>query len=138
MTKDEMYEFLTANIEKTCMDDSALLEGSACDGMLELCNETNKEYLDENIITIDISEVSKCTLNKDKFQEGMNEVSALCGKIVALTNVGITPNMALSYIADVDGQSHMSEYNLKVSKMNAESNVESAKFGASFLSKMSM
>lgn len=99
---------------------------------------SEKDYIEDNVITLDISNISNIVLNRKSFEEGVNEVSKLCGKIAALCNVGITPSMALSYITDNETSEKIREYNLEISRMNADATVESSKYGMSSVQKMMM
>lgn len=99
---------------------------------------SDKDYIEDNVLLLDTGNLSKIVLDKKAFEEGVNEVSKLCGKIVALCNVGITPSMALSYISEKEASDKVGEYNLKISQMNADATVESSKYGMSSVQKMMM
>ena len=99
-------------------------------------NEYNKDYINENIFVLNKDLLSDITIDPVLFSEGVKEVSKICGKISALCSVGITPSMALSYISDKEISNDTIEYNLAVSKMNADATVESSKYGMSGVQKM--
>lgn len=88
--------------------------------------DSNSGYIDEFIISIDTKSVSNIAFDLDKFKNGVDSMSELCGKITALVNVGITPSMALTYLSDTDASKAFMEHNLKVSEINADANVKSA------------
>ena len=88
--------------------------------------DSNSGYIDEFIISIDTKNVSNIAFDLDKFKNGVDSMSELCGKITALVNVGITPSMALTYLSDTDASKAFMEHNLKVSEINADANVKSA------------
>ena len=86
------------------------------------------DYLEDNLININIdNSILKCELNKKKFQEGIDEVSKLCGSIVALYNVGINPHKAMDYLTDKEATLFISENNIQIAKITADSNKEAAK-----------
>lgn len=86
------------------------------------------DYIENNLININIdNSILKCELNKEKFQEGIDEVSKLCGGIVALYNVGINPHKAMDYLTDKEATLFISENNIKIAEITADSNKEVAK-----------
>ena len=88
--------------------------------------DSNSGYIDEFIISIDTKSVSNIAFDLDKFKNGVDSMSEICGKITALVNVGITPSMALTYLSDTDASKAFMEHNLRVSEINADANVKSA------------
>lgn len=63
--------------------------------------------------------VEDCCYDVGQFQEGIDEYSKLAGKITALLNAGLTPELALGYIV-----------NMETAIMTKEMNIEMAKHGA--------
>lgn len=96
------------------------------------------DYLEEFIQCIDPDNILDAEFDAEAFQRGVNAMSEMCGKITALVNVGLTPTMALSYIAGSEESKQIAAHNLEVSKVSAEASVEAAKYGASFAQKMSI
>lgn len=96
------------------------------------------DYLEEFIQCIDPDNILDVEFDAEAFQRGVNAMSEMCGKITALVNVGLTPTMALSYIAGSEESKQVAAHNLEVSKVSAEASVEAAKYGASFAQKMSI
>lgn len=60
-----------------------------------------------------------CCYDAEQFQEGIDEYSKIAGKITALLNAGLTPELALGYIV-----------NMETAIMTKEMNIEMAKHGA--------
>lgn len=84
---------------------------------------TDIDYIEDNIVDIDIQNIINCKFDKDKFQEGIDSVSNICGAVSALVNIGITPSMALSFIAEREG----SKVAIDIHKINSEAAIKSAK-----------
>lgn len=97
-----------------------------------------QDYIEDNIILLDTSDVCDIGYDADAFQRGVDAMSEFCGKITALVNVGLTPSMALSYLAGSEESKNVAAHNLEVSKISANASVESAKYGAGFATKMSV
>ena len=107
----------------------------------ELLNDNNlnsSEYIESNIIDLDVDNLKDIVINKSDFNDGVKDMSRLCGQISALCAVGITPSMALSYISEKYASDEVNKYNLKISELNANSNIESSKFGAMSVQKYSI
>ncbi len=60
-----------------------------------------------------------CCYDVEQFQAGVDEYSNVAGKITALLNAGLTPELALGYIV-----------NMETAIMTKEMNIEMAKHGA--------
>ena len=82
--------------------------------------------------------IQNLEFSEEDFKSGVSDVSRLCGQISALANVGIHPHFALSYLSDKESTKNINEYNYKISKLNADSNIQSAKFGAANFIKVSI
>lgn len=92
------------------------------------CSLEDNAYLSENLININIDDsFKKCKLNLEKFQEGVEEVSKLCGGIVALYNVGINPHKAMDYLTDKEATVFISNNSIKMAEINSKATIESSK-----------
>lgn len=80
---------------------------------------------------ISMDKIDKCKYDVDAFQRGIDSMSELAGKITALSNIGVSPESALEYIASIQAaeytfnlQSKLSEEsnstNLKIAELNGE------------------
>ena len=101
--------------------------------------EINNEYEEFSIpIFIKTDSVQNLEFSEESFKCGVSDVSRLCGQISALANVGIHPHVALSYLSDKESTENINKYNYEISKLNAESNVQAAKFGVANFTKVSI
>lgn len=100
----------------------------AIKGIDELCNSSDDSYIKENIIIIDKINNGDFSFNKEKFQNGIDCISELCGKITALVNVGLTPTAALNYIASKEDRNDTLGYMLEAAKINSNTVIESSKY----------
>lgn len=87
-----------------------------------------EEFLEDKLIDLDTSIVSECILDKEEFDNGIKKVSALCGAITALVNVGITPSKAMDYLVEKEAAESAMEHNLKMAEIQANAAIQSAKF----------
>lgn len=102
----------------------------------ELCGELGgadedndtEAFLTDKIKEIDLSNVDNLTLNRDKFQEGLDFVSFLAGAITGLCNIGITPNKAMDYIVDSQMTKEAMEHNIEMANIQKDTAIETAKF----------
>ena len=92
-----------------------------CDGDCDCGHEVPTAEVLAVMMTgrIDTSNIEECQYDKDEFQAGLNEYSRLAGKFTALMNVGLTPELALGYLV-----------NMETAIMTKEMNIEMAKHGA--------
>ncbi len=105
--------------KETKIDETTLNELNEC-----ICDETEETPSADEIATMFITPICKCDIGEahfdaDEFQRGLNEYSCLAGKFTALMNVGLTAEMALSYIV-----------NSETAILTKEMNIEMAKHGA--------
>lgn len=89
-------------------------------------------------VIFNLDNIQNLELCEEDFKSGVSDVSRLCGQISALVSIGISPELALSYLADKESTNNINEYNYKISKINAESNVNSAKYGQMSISRMTI
>lgn len=68
-------------------------------------------------------------LNQEKFQDGVNEASYVCGQISALQVVGIEPQDALEYITSINNNMIVADNNVNVANIHAETEVTCFKLG---------
>jgi hypothetical protein len=87
----------------------------------------NADYLEDNIIKINTDGLSNYKIDLDKFGEGINSVSYLCGIITALVNVGINPNKAMDYAVDKEATQYAMEHNLEMANIQKDISIETAK-----------
>ena len=62
-------------------------------------------------------------LDIDSFQQGLDDISYICGTITGLANVGISPIDALNYLINGD----ILKNNIEITKINKEAQNECAK-----------
>lgn len=104
------------------------LNGEACNIDDDFPQKPESEtFLEQNIIKIDTEYLSKSKINIQKFTEGVEAVSYLCGAITALVNVGITPNKAMDYIVDKEATEVAMKHNIDMSNIQKDISIETAK-----------
>ena len=101
--------------------------------------ENCKEVLEDNKLTEDMLyeddyafEVEPIIFNKEnlvdvvlddeKFQDGLDDISFVCGQITGLINIGIDPVDALNYLVNKD----VLKNNLEMGKINKETSIKVA------------
>lgn len=89
------------------------------------------DYLDDNLVVLNTSEVSNTSFDGKKFKAGVDSVSELCGAISALVSVGITPSMALTYLSEREG----TQVAIEMNKLNADVAVQTARYTEANLQK---
>ena len=70
-------------------------------------------------VPLDKENLEDCKYNAESFQAGVDEYSSIAGEITALINAGLTPELPLGYIV-----------NMETAIMTKEMNIEMAKHGA--------
>lgn len=65
--------------------------------------------------------------DEERFQQGVNDVSRLCGKIAALSSIGVSPEAALQYFSGIKENQAVAENNLAMARLNAETQVAIAR-----------
>lgn len=85
-------------------------------------NGENVEGIDllDNIILLDVNNLKSITFDNKKFKSGVDLMSEICGKITALTNVGISPTEALNYLSETEFGNKTLDTNLEITKINAD------------------
>ena len=94
-----------------------------------------KDYLDENLILINTEKLGDCKIDVQKFREGIESVSFLCGAITALVNVGINPNKAMNYLIDKEAAESAMQHNIDIANIQKETSIETSKLN--FVDKVS-
>lgn len=96
----------------------------------ELIQDEIQEGVDtlkaEYFLPLDLDNLEGIKFDKKAFQKGINDISEMCGKICALTNVGITAQDALSFMIN----ERTIEHNLTNQKLINDNNVDIAKIQA--------
>ena len=77
----------------------------------------------EYFLPMDLDNLEGVKFDKKAFQKGISDISEVCGKICALTNVGVSMQDALSYMINESTIKH----NLVNQKMINENNIDIAK-----------
>jgi len=67
--------------------------------------------------------VEEIEFNSEAFQEGVDSVSCVCGKLTALINVGLTPENALEYLMNQE----IIESNYRMGLLDKEKTIAVAK-----------
>lgn len=107
-------------------------------------NEQLNDQLDDLLKSIELSSQNTIEFNRKEefnnlifdlasFNNGIKKVSELCGMITALSNVGVSPVVALQYISNREDMSDSISSNEKIAELNNKSNIECAKSGAAFM-----
>lgn len=99
---------------------------------------SSDDYMEDFVIKLSTNVVSNLSLDVDEFKKGIASVSALCGKIAALSNVGVTPSMALSYLADVETRNDVLANNKEIAKINNDGEAQAFKAGMLNMQKNSL
>jgi len=65
-----------------------------------IARKADEDYdSDYQFIELDMSGFDKMSVDKALFKKGMDSVAEVCGAICALSNVGVSPESAMAYIA---------------------------------------
>lgn len=107
----------------------------------ELTNDSlDGETLDGNIFYDykqielgNIDNLSNINIDLEEFNNGVKSVSDICGKIVALSNVGIPPVVALEFISNRMDIDSTVDSNEKITELNNKASIECSKNGAAFM-----
>lgn len=104
--------------------------------MCENCKETlNDNDLPEDLLyeddytfevepfIFDKENLTDVILDDEKFQDGLDDISFVCGQITGLINIGIDPVDALNYLVNLD----VLKNNLEMGKVNKETSIQVAK-----------
>lgn len=99
--------------------------------MIDCDLEQNKpNYILENIININKNNINDVVYDKNKFQNGVDKMSKVCGMITALVNAGITPDNALAYISETELNKQGTEATIEITKIQSEANVSASKYSS--------
>lgn len=103
-------------------------EGVSLEELLKSEDDSNnKDYIEENICNLCTDNLSDAKINKEKFVNGVNDVSYLCGAISALVSVGINPNKAMDYIVDKEATKLAMEHSIAMANIQKEISIETSK-----------
>lgn len=91
-------------------------------------DEDDDEDDDFEVPTDDfLSEYAMDSLDIEAFTKGVEDVSELCGKISALTSVGIEPGQALAYLSNVQDGEISYKNNVEIAKIQADAQKDASK-----------
>ena len=94
--------------------------------VLELTEDQIAQLLSQQALTLDTSNVEDIQIFDESFEDGVYDVSEVCGSISALVSVGLTPAEALDYICNKETMA----YNLQLAELNNKTSIEIAKINA--------
>ena len=89
-------------------------------------SESAESLQQEYFLPLDLDNLEGKKYDKKAFQKGINDISEICGKICALTNVGISTQDALSFMIN----EKTIEHNIENQRLINENNIEIAKIQA--------
>lgn len=105
------------------------IENEQLENLLE-----NIDFSNQYIIELNKSdELNNLGFDLKSFKNGVKKMSELCGMITALSNVGVSPIMALQYISNREDMAESITSNEKLAELSNKSNIECAKNGAAFM-----
>lgn len=91
-------------------------------------DEDDDEDDDFEVPTDDfLSEYAIDSIDIEAFTKGVEDVSELCGKISALTSVGIEPGQALAYLSNVQDGEISYKNNVEIAKIQADAQKDTSK-----------
>ena len=93
-------------------------------------NNENVEFNPDLFIKLSTDNVYGCELNKNEFQNGINDVSYVCGAISALISIGVDPNKAMDYVVDKESTGVLMAHTERVANIQAEAAINSSKYEA--------
>ena len=102
-----------------------LLKESELASPVDSCSE--KDYIEENLCTLSTDNVLDIEIDKEKFKNGVDEVSFLCGAISALVSVGISPNKAMDYIVDKEAVKEAMKHSIEMANIQKDISIETSK-----------
>ena len=74
-----------------------------------------------------MSQYAMDSIDIEAFTKGVEDVSELCGKISALTSVGIEPGQALAYLSNVQDGEISYKNNVEIAKIQADAQKDASK-----------
>lgn len=86
-------------------------------------------------IELNLDGIDKIALNKELFKKGVDSVSETCGAICALSNVGVSPESAMAYLASkyeidmtykmqIDLSDDINKTSIEVAKLSGEAQLK--------------
>jgi len=100
------------------------------------CDDCDKDDMD-NEVSMEINNeivqnivAASDFLDPDAFENGVKSVSELCGKVAALSAVGIDPVQALNYFGSMMENEYALKNNKLVTETNGATQVKCAELGA--------
>lgn len=102
-------------------------EGISLEKLLKPEEDTTEEYIKENVYKLCTDNLSDIKIDSEKFKNGVDDVSYLCGAISALVSVGINPNKAMDYIVDKEATTIGMKHNLEIANIQKETAIETSK-----------
>ncbi len=94
--------------------------------------ENCSEY---QFIELNMNGISSLTVDKKLFQKGIDSVSEVCGAICALSNVGVSPESAMAFLASkyeidttykmqIDLSDDINKTSIKVAELSGEAQLK--------------
>lgn len=102
-------------------------EGISLEELLKPEEDATEEYIKENVYKLCTDNLSDIKIDSEKFKNGVDDVSYLCGAISALVSVGINPNKAMDYIVDKEATTIGMKHNLEIANIQKETAIETSK-----------
>lgn len=100
---------------------------SAIDSCEELKNCEVEAYDSNECLLLDVDNILDCVLDKSQFQDGINDISYLCGQISALTTVGVSAETAAALLFDSESTRNICDNNIECSNITAKAAQEHLK-----------
>lgn len=83
--------------------------------------------MDESFVDISFGEDVKFHYNVDRFKDGIKDISYYTGKIAALMSIGVSPDVAVNFIDDLEVTRIASESSIKVAELNSKLSLDAQK-----------
>lgn len=99
----------------------------SCDELSELKNCEVEAYDSNDCLLLDVDNVLDCVLDKVQFQDGVKDISYLCGQISALTTVGVSAETAAALLFDSESTRNICDNNIECSNITAKAAQEHLK-----------
>ena len=104
--KDKLFEEIAKQIDVVGDDDNE--------------DDCNMVMLDEPVVDISFGENTKFNYDVKKFKAGIDDMSYYAGKIAALMSMGVSPDIAVTFVDDVEATKIASESSIKVAELNSK------------------
>lgn len=105
--KDKLFAEISRQIDTVGDDDSNH-------------NDCNMVMLDEPVVDISFGEDTKFNYDIKKFKTGIEEMSYYAGKIAVLMSMGVSPDIAVNFVDDLEVTKIASESSIKVAELNSK------------------